>query len=187
VAEERRLVVLGREETFLVEPKSHLLEALQRAGVPVRTSCGGVGTCGLCRVTVRSGAECLTELKGVEEHHLGNVASIVGLRLACQARYARPGEVRVEVPPVEDVQERRKRKLERARSLEAEAKPAARPKPARVEWRPRKLEGRAEHEAQGPLEPARPTTDPRGAGSAPALAAPGAARGSRVPKRPPSG
>jgi ferredoxin len=187
VAEERRIFVMGRDEPVLVEPKAHLLEALQRAGVPIRTSCGGVGTCGLCRLTVCEGAGKLTERKGVEEHHLGNVAPLVGLRLACQARFTAGGDVVVRVPPPEDVQERRKRKLERARSLEAEAKPAARPKPARVEWRPRKLEGRAEHEVQGPLEPARPTADPRGAGSAPALAAPGAARGSRVPKRPPSG
>lgn len=173
MAEERRLVVLGREEPILVEPKVHLLDALQRAGVPVRTSCGGVGTCGLCRVTVCEGDESLTELKGAEEHHLGNVAPIVGLRLACQARFARPGEVRVDVPPVEDVQERRKRKLERVRAAEQDAKAAPRGRAPRVEWRPRKL-------ASGAAVP------PAAEGERVAASA-GAEPRARVSKRPASG
>lgn len=140
MADERRLVVVGRAEPIAVTSKEDLLEVLQAAGVPIRTSCGGVATCGLCRVTVLEGARCLNELKGVEEHHLGNVAPIVGLRLACQARFACEGEVRIEVPPVEDVLERRRRKVERARTESLAPAPSGRPPRAtRVEWRPRKL------------------------------------------------
>ncbi len=150
MAEVRRLVVVGRAEPIPVEPKAHLLEALQGAGVPIATSCGGVGTCGLCRVTVEGGAEHLSARKGVEEHHLGNVAAIVGLRLACQARFASAGEVRVVVPEVDDVQERRRRKLERVRSSGREEKlTPPRSKAARIEWRPRKLEGLEVREAGG--------------------------------------
>lgn len=142
MADGRRLVVVGRAEPVVVAEKQDLLEALEGAGVPIRTSCGGVATCGLCRVTVVEGAACLTELKGVEEHHLGNVASIVGLRLACQARFACEGEVRIDVPAVEDPTERRRRKLERART-ESLAPPGPvstrAPRAPRVEWRPRKL------------------------------------------------
>lgn len=150
MADGRRLVVVGRAEPIALTAKEDLLEALQAAGVPIRTSCGGVATCGLCRVTVVAGAQCLTELKGVEEHHLGNVAPIVGLRLACQARFACEGEVRIAVPPVEDVLERRRRKLERTRaeSVSPPPPPGRGPRPARVEWRPRKLgEGNAPGEA----------------------------------------
>jgi ferredoxin len=140
VADGRRLVVVGRAEPIALTAKEDLLEALQAAGVPIRTSCGGVATCGLCRVTVVEGAPCLTELKGVEEHHLGNVAPIVGLRLACQARFACEGEVRIAVPPVEDVLERRRRKLERTRAESLAPPPPGRgPRAPRVEWRPRKL------------------------------------------------
>ncbi len=165
MAEGRRLVVVGRAEPIALTAKEDLLEALQGAGVPIRTSCGGVATCGLCRVTVVAGANCLTELKGVEEHHLGNVASIVGLRLACQARFACEGEVHVDVPPVDDVLERRRRKLERSRSesITTAAAAATRgPRPPRVEWRPRKLAEtppQAER-ASRPPEPKAPSLKP---------------------------
>ncbi len=99
VASRHRLEVIGGGDPIDVDERSHLLAVLQRAEVPIRTSCGGVATCGLCRLTVVEGGEHLTPLREVEVHHLGNVAPILGLRLACQARFAEPGVVRVEVPP----------------------------------------------------------------------------------------
>jgi len=146
VAEGRRLHVVGRDEPLAVEEKDDLLDVLQRAGVPVRTSCGGVATCGLCRVTVVEGAKVLTAFKGQEELHLGNVGPIVGLRLACQARFACDGDVRIDVPPVDDVHARKRRKVERFREAAGKGKavPAERvERQPKVEWRPRKLEGQA--------------------------------------------
>lgn len=57
-----------------------LLGALEHGGVHLPTSCGGAGTCGLCRVTIRGGGDdsptARASLSAVE------VAS--GVRLACQ-------------------------------------------------------------------------------------------------------
>lgn len=92
-----------------------LLKALQSAGHPIATSCGGVATCALCRVTVKSGREHLSPLAEAELTHLGSVAKILGLRLACQARCSGEGEVVVEVPEVEDVAARKAAKAERLR------------------------------------------------------------------------
>ena len=146
VAEGRRLRVVGRDEPIVVEEKEDLLDVLQRVGVPVRTSCGGVATCGLCRVTVVDGAKVLTPFKGQEELHLGNVGPIVGLRLACQSRFACDGEVRIDVPPVDDVQARKRRKVERFREAAGKGTSVAPERVERqpkVEWRPRKLEAQA--------------------------------------------
>ena len=92
-----------------------LLEALQRAGHPIATSCGGVATCGLCRLTVARGGELLSPIGPSEITHLGTIARVVGLRLACQARCAEDGDVLVEVPEPEDVAARKARKAERLR------------------------------------------------------------------------
>jgi 2Fe-2S ferredoxin len=152
VAEGRRLFVVGRAEPIVVEEKEDFLDALQRAGVPIRTSCGGVATCGLCRLTVVEGSKNLTPFKGQEQLHLGNVAPIVGLRLACQTRFACEADVRVSVPPVDDVHARKRRKIERFREAAGKSSKSANsvtvPPPRterlpRVEWRPRILEAGA--------------------------------------------
>jgi hypothetical protein len=97
-------------------------------------------------VTVVDGAKVLTPFKGQEELHLGNVGPIVGLRLACQARFACDGEVRIDVPPVDDVQARKRRKVERFREAAGKGTSVAPERVERqpkVEWRPRKLEAQA--------------------------------------------
>ncbi|MEO6575543.1 MAG: 2Fe-2S iron-sulfur cluster-binding protein [Polyangiaceae bacterium] len=114
-----------------------LLEVLQKNGVPIATSCGGVATCGLCRITIIRGKESLSTIRSVELEHLGNVAKVIGLRLACQSKVCGDGEIVVDVPVVEDVEERKRRKAERIR-LERRAPPATTPNENGViEWRPR--------------------------------------------------
>lgn len=112
-----RVFVAGAPEPLIAPEGASLLQVLQSAKVPVSTSCGGVATCALCRVTVTSGRELLTPLNGEELVHLGSIAKIVGLRLACQARCVGEGEVHVEVPEVEDVAARKARKAERLRQV----------------------------------------------------------------------
>lgn len=198
MAEGRRLFVVGREEPIVVEEKEDFLDALQRAGVPIRTSCGGVATCGLCRLTVVEGSKNLTAFKGQEELHLGNVAPIVGLRLACQTRFACEADVRVSVPPVDDVHARKRRKIERFReaagrssksvqsaksdqSDQSVQSPTAPPprteRLPRVEWRPRVLEA-------GAVDQARPLCSggSGGSGGSVSTAAP---RASQAPAPPP--
>lgn len=110
-----KITLAGSEQTLEAPAGTSLLRALQDAGQPIATSCGGVATCALCRVTVVSGREHLTPLVETELAHLGSIAKIVGLRLACQAKLTGAGDVRVDVPPVEDVAARKAAKAERLR------------------------------------------------------------------------
>lgn len=133
-----------------------LLEVLQQNGQSIATSCGGVASCGLCRLRVVSGAEVLTPIRPEEIGHLGNVAKIVGLRLACQAKIAAEGDVVVDVPEVDDVEERKRKKAERLRierhrppaSTPGSSRASASPRP-RIEWRPSKAASHKKDDGQG--------------------------------------
>jgi ferredoxin len=112
-----RIAISGTDRVVVGPSGSSLLAVLQEAGHPIATSCGGVATCGLCKVTVQHGKEHLSPICPEEINHLGSIAKIVGLRLACQARCSGDGEVRVEVPEVEDVAARKAAKAERLRQM----------------------------------------------------------------------
>lgn len=62
-----------------------VLDTARRAGAPIGNSCGGVGVCGRCRVSVLSGGKTLSAPTMIE----ARVASQRGFdsteRLACQA------------------------------------------------------------------------------------------------------
>lgn len=78
-----------------------LLEAARQAGVGLNALCGGVGTCGTCRVRLVSGQ--VSPPTGAERDALlpssqgGVGGGAEGLRLACQTRVL--SDVRVDVPP----------------------------------------------------------------------------------------
>jgi len=130
------------DRVFEAKPGDDLLEVFQSNGEPIATSCGGVALCGLCRVTIVSGAAALVPIKAQELVHLGNVAKVVGLRLACQAQVspvaasAETGaatdiEIVVRIPEIDDVEQRKRTKAERSAPG-----PSSAPRPARIEWRP---------------------------------------------------
>jgi ferredoxin len=132
----------GSDRTFEGAPGEDLLEVLQSNGYPIATSCGGVASCGLCRITVVSGKEALVPIKSQEIVHLGNVAKVIGLRLACQAQLKPeengPIELVIRVPVVEDVEQRKRAKAERSRvewRTRAPDSTRSPPRPA-IEWRP---------------------------------------------------
>lgn len=155
-----RVRVDGTDRVFDGKAGDDLLEVFQSNGEPIATSCGGVASCGLCRVTIVSGGEHLVPIKPQELVHLGNVAKVIGLRLACQAQLrddveGEPREVVVRIPPVDDVEERKRRKAERSRLEKRATRPgegAARAS-STIEWRPQRL-------AAAPAAPARPATPP---------------------------
>jgi len=62
-----------------------ILEVAQRVGVPIATSCGGIGICTRCRITVLEGKEQLSERTMIErdQGRLNNFAE--NERLACQS------------------------------------------------------------------------------------------------------
>lgn len=69
-----------------------LLDALSNGGIHLPTSCGGAGTCGLCRVQVTGGED----ISVVERAALSNTDAERGFRLACQM-FVR-GPLAVELP-----------------------------------------------------------------------------------------
>jgi ferredoxin len=129
--------VAGTDITLDAHEGEDLLEIFQTNDVRIATSCGGMATCGLCRVQVLSGADALTPIRPQEIVHLGNVAKITGQRLACQSKLCGEGEIVVEIPPVEAPAARRARKAQRG----SRAPTAPR---GTVEWRPRVLDPKGE-------------------------------------------
>ncbi len=59
-----------------------LLEAMQRQGLPYRAECGGIGTCGKCRVKVLDG---ILEAGSQDKKVFDEEELCQGLRLACKA------------------------------------------------------------------------------------------------------
>lgn len=81
-----------------VEQGTSLLKAASKAGIFIKSSCGGKGTCGACKVTVISGE---VETAGTGNLNPDQVAH--GVRLGCQTFVQ--GDLTVEVPPESRLQE----------------------------------------------------------------------------------
>lgn len=113
-----KIHLAGTDRVLEAPVGTSLLQAIQDGGHPIATSCGGVATCGLCRVTIKSGRENLSALVPGEITHIGTVAKVLGIRLACQA-FLTGGDVQVEVPPVEDIVAKKAAKAERLRAARA--------------------------------------------------------------------
>ncbi|MEK0314142.1 2Fe-2S iron-sulfur cluster-binding protein [Cohnella sp. 56] len=90
-------VTFGPEAaTVDVRPGTTLLEAARRAHAPVRTRCGGVAGCLMCKVAVPpEQAAALSAPTPAERLKLGPLLE-AGMRLSCQARIL--SDVHVEVP-----------------------------------------------------------------------------------------
>ncbi len=82
--------------TVSVRSGTTLLEASRRAGVSIRTRCGGVAGCLMCKVHVAEDQGKLLQLPTqAESYKLGSLLS-EGVRLSCQARVV--ADVVVSVP-----------------------------------------------------------------------------------------
>ena len=82
--------------TVQVETGANLRDPGLEAGVRIPSTCGGVASCGLCKVKVIAGAEHLSPVNEAEIGKLGNVFFITKERLSCQALVQ--GDVTCEVP-----------------------------------------------------------------------------------------
>jgi uncharacterized 2Fe-2S/4Fe-4S cluster protein (DUF4445 family) len=76
-----------------------LLEAAQVLGVDISATCGGVGTCGKCKVLVKDGRALLGLPTSIEETYFRSDDLSYGFRLACETRTNADGLIVVEVPP----------------------------------------------------------------------------------------
>lgn len=68
------------------------------AGININSLCGGLGTCGKCKVIVRAGRGLLSEATDVERSFLSESDMDAGYRLACQARVLNAGQLTVFMP-----------------------------------------------------------------------------------------
>ncbi len=73
-------------KTLTVPAGKTLFEALNEADIHLPTICGGQGMCGLCKLTVLSGADGPTT---AERGHLTETQIKAGLRLGCQVKVHR--------------------------------------------------------------------------------------------------
>ncbi|MCU0692285.1 MAG: 2Fe-2S iron-sulfur cluster-binding protein [Polyangiaceae bacterium] len=160
-----RIRVVGSPNVIDAPLGANLLAILQAAHHPISTSCGGRATCGLCRLQVLQGRELLGPISAEEINHIGNVAKVIGLRLACRAVVISDGDLEIDVPPVVDVAARKRAQTRRVvaerasrSSLQHPAAqqvgppgqarpqplPTAAPSSERIEWRPRILQDSAD-------------------------------------------
>lgn len=89
---------MPENQVIEVEQGTSLLNAASQAGIFIKSSCGGKGSCGACKVTVLSG--------DVEVSGTGNLTPeqlALGVRLGCQTFVQ--GDLAVEVPPESRLQE----------------------------------------------------------------------------------
>ena len=73
-------ITVNRERVIDAETGGKLLDALEHGGIHLPTSCGGVGTCGLCRVALSDPEAALP----IDRATLEPAAIESGERLACQ-------------------------------------------------------------------------------------------------------
>jgi Na+-transporting NADH:ubiquinone oxidoreductase subunit F len=85
-------VTVNEDRTLTAPAGERLLGVLADAGIPLPSACGGVGTCGLCRVTVLEGGGAVLP---VEAARITRQDAAAGVRLACQVALREDLKVRV--------------------------------------------------------------------------------------------
>lgn len=93
VAEGDVEIVINEEKKIHVPSGSKLLTALADNGLFVSSACGGGGTCGQCKVKVKSGGG---EILATELSHITKREAAHGERLACQVSVKHDMDIEVE-------------------------------------------------------------------------------------------
>jgi 2Fe-2S ferredoxin len=85
------------------QPGQTIFELGWKQDTALQSACVGKGTCGLCRVVIRSGEDQLSPYNEVEDKHLGNLYHLTKIRLSCQCTIVDRGdaaeEIVVEIKP----------------------------------------------------------------------------------------
>ena len=76
----------GNRKTLEVSPDEPLLNTLSKNNLYIKSSCGGVASCGDCIIKTLSGADNLSPPEFEETALLGNVFHITKERLSCQTK-----------------------------------------------------------------------------------------------------
>lgn len=80
------------------ELEKSIYELTLKSKVELSSLCGGIGTCGKCKVIIRKGKELLSDPTYEEKRFLSALDLKLGYRLACQTKILNKGQLIVEVP-----------------------------------------------------------------------------------------
>jgi uncharacterized 2Fe-2S/4Fe-4S cluster protein (DUF4445 family) len=69
-----------------VSKVSSIYELLTEINIPIRTDCGGLGTCGKCKILIQNGYKYLSDPTSIERNFLNKLDIQNGWRLACQVK-----------------------------------------------------------------------------------------------------
>jgi len=94
-ASQHQVVFLGQEASIAVANGTTILDAALEAGVDLNNYCGGMCSCGSCRITIVEGE--VSPRDDIEETTLELVRENEFDRLGCQTRIL--GDISVEIPP----------------------------------------------------------------------------------------
>ena len=84
---------IGRRIDVL--PGTTILDAARSAGIELSSVCGGMGSCGACRIRLMEGT--LSSLTSTEKNDLSHFEVNDGIRFACQAKVI--NSVKIDIPP----------------------------------------------------------------------------------------
>ncbi len=95
----KKFKILIEDQEFIIPfiIDEDILSALLKKRIPISHSCGGMGTCGTCRLIVSSGIEKFNEPNIIEQEMIRDRGFVVNERLACQNTCVE--DVCLEVPP----------------------------------------------------------------------------------------
>ena len=99
-----------------VAPGTDLLDAARQAGIDLAAVCGGEGTCGRCRVVIRSGN--VTPPGDADRRFIAPLELAAGQRLACRCQVY--GDVKIHVPKASLVTDQRLQLDGQARQLQVD-------------------------------------------------------------------
>lgn len=90
-----KLKLFPINKTIEVDGNTNLLEAMKKAGLHIKSSCGGYASCGDCVVKIREGVDHLGPQEFKELNLLGNIFHITKERLSCQTKIS--GDVEIDI------------------------------------------------------------------------------------------
>lgn len=79
-----KITLAHNDQVIEANDSDSLFIQLKRAGLAIKSTCGGCASCGQCVIVVEAGKENLQEATFEEKQLLGNVFHITKERLSCQ-------------------------------------------------------------------------------------------------------
>jgi uncharacterized 2Fe-2S/4Fe-4S cluster protein (DUF4445 family) len=110
-------------QTGVVAAGTYLFDAAARMGIYLDEECDRRGECAACAVTIISGRDLLSETTAAEIKQLTDEQRKSGMRLSCQAKIERQGELIVMVAEKKQTEEEKEEELKRQRRKEFEELP----------------------------------------------------------------